>query len=379
MTTVPGHRFTGIMSRPNRFNWRRAVAYGPLLGVTIAVMETSVLPLDAMSAGRWLGFELSLMVIWSVAGVLLTSATMLLESRLRPWMMVPFMITFSLLISAGWSGSFGLGFETVQLESSNWFDRYSRLHIFWSCAFYGGLFVFALRVGMQSERTRRLLGSAELARQQTESVLSEARLLSLQGQVDPEFLLRVMVEVERRYARDPAGMGRLLDRLVSFLRAAMPGVRSGASTLAAEVLLAERYAEVCAELGPDRAIWTIQVEGALPELPFPSLLLLPLLDQLTAASGPTRRVELQVTQRYGHCILMLARGAPEHECRLTPELLYRLQVGLRAVFGDAWTLQTGPASAAVVLTLPLVQTAPAVPRPPSAPFHPPGDESWMRT
>jgi len=174
MTTAPGHRFTGTLSRPNRFNWRRAVAYGPLLGVTIAVMETSVLPLDAMSAGRWLGFELSLMVIWSVAGVVLTSATMLLESRLRPWMMVPFMITFSLLISAGWSGSFGLGFETVQLESSNWFDRYSRLHIFWSCAFYGGLFVFALRVGMQSERTRRLLGSAELARQQTESVLSEA-------------------------------------------------------------------------------------------------------------------------------------------------------------------------------------------------------------
>jgi len=201
-------------------------------------------------------------------------------------------------------------------------------------------------------------------------LLSEARLLSLQGQVDPAFLLRAMVEVERRYARDPAGMGRLLDRLVGFLRAAMPGVRSGVSTLAAEVRLAERYAEVCAELGPDRAIWTIQVEGALPELPFPSLLLLPLLDQLTAASGSTRRVEMQVTQRDGHCILMLARGAPEHERRLTPELLYRLQVGLRAVFGDAWALQSGLASAAVVLTLPLVRTAPATALRTPPPFSP---------
>jgi len=370
VTTATVHRFPGTLVGPNRFNWRRAVAFGPLLGVTIAVMESSVLPLDAMSAGRWLGFEISLVVIWSLAGVVLTGATMLLESRLRPWMMVPVVITFSLLISAGWSGTFGLGYQAAQTASSNWLDQNSRLHVFWGSTFYGGLFVFALRVGMQSERTRRLLGTAELARQQTESLLSEARLLSLQGQVDPAFLLRAMVEVERRYARDPAGMGRLLDRLVGFLRAAMPGVRSGVSTLAAEVRLAERYAEVCAELGPDRAIWTIQVEGALPELPFPSLLLLPLLDQLTAASGSTRRVELQVAQRDGHCILMLARGAPEHERRPTPELLYRLQVGLRAVFGDAWALQSGLASAAVVLTLPLVRTAPATALRTPPPFSP---------
>jgi hypothetical protein len=356
VNTAPASNRRAAAARPDRINWRRAVVYGLLWAVTIMVTETFVQPLDAMSLSKWLWFELGMMQ-WAVAGVALASATMLLEHRLRPWMTAPAVVAFSLLVTAGW---WQFGTEHDQSPySSTWFEGSGRLHVFWSAMVYGGLFVAAYRLSMQSERTRELLAQAEIARQETETLLSEAEFLSLQGHVDPAFLLRVMIEVEHRYAHDPAGMGRLLDPLVNFLRAAMPGVRSGASTLAAEVLLAGQYAQVWAELEADRATWNIRVEGLMPDLPFPPLLLLPVLDQL--ATGAPRRVELQVAQTDERCILALTRGVPFHEFRLAPQLLYRLQVGLSAVFGDAWELQSSPASPAYVLTLPMARTMSEVP------------------
>jgi len=338
-------------ARPSRIDWRRAVVYGVLWAATITVTETFVQPLDTMSLAKWLWFELGMMQ-WAVAGVALASATMLLEHRLRPWMFAPAVVAFSLLVTAGWWQFSGAPDQSPYV--STWFEGPGRLHIFWGAMVYGGLFVAAYRLSMQSERTRELLARAEIARQETENLFSEAQLLSLQGHVDPEFLLRAMVEVEHRYAHDAAGMGRLLDPLVNFLRAAMPGVRSGASTLAAELLLAGQYAQVWAELEAGRATWNIRVEGPMPDLPFPPLLLLPVLDQL--AAGSAHRVELDVVQTDERCILTLTHGVPIHERWLAPELLYRVQVGLRAVFGDAWELQGSPASPAYVLTLPLTRT-----------------------
>lgn len=353
-------------ARPGRIDWRRAVVYGVLWAVAVTMMEISVLPLDIRSPAEWLRFGLALLMKWSVTGVALASATMLLERRLSTWMIAPALIAFAWLASAGMESLA----SSVHPPPSR-LDGGNRVHVFWSSMFYGGLFVAAYRLSMQTERTRALLARAEIARQETESLYSEAQLLSLQGHVDPAFLLRAMVEVDRRYAHDATGMGRLLDALVSFLRSAMPGVRSGASTLAAELLLAEQYARVWAELEPGRATWKIQVEGTMPELPFPALLLLPVLDQLAGAVGSAHRVELQlqVTRTDGHCALTLARAVPRDELWLAPELLYRLQVGLRAVFGDAWTLQRSTAPPVVVLTLPLRPAAPASAHPLASPTH----------
>jgi LytS/YehU family sensor histidine kinase len=66
-----------------------------------------------------------------------------------------------------------------------------------------------------------MLRLAQIARQRTETLRTEAELDSLQGKIDPHFLLRVMVETKRRYDTDPAGATRLVDTLVRFLRAAM--------------------------------------------------------------------------------------------------------------------------------------------------------------
>ncbi len=125
----------------------------------------------------------------------------------------------------------------------------------WVCLFYGGLFMPGFVLVIRAERTRSLLGNAEIARSQTDTVLSQTQLQALRGQVDPDLLLRVMAEVQRRYAQDPAAAERLLDQLINFLRSAMPGVRSGRSTLAAELAIVQSYVQLWAELDPQRAGW----------------------------------------------------------------------------------------------------------------------------
>ncbi|HWH83572.1 MAG TPA: histidine kinase [Burkholderiaceae bacterium] len=351
---------------PAQLNWRRALSYGALWAIACATMESFALPLGDMNPVEWLEFNLRLMAHWLVAGIAPVGALLLLEPYLTPARFLPALLAFALIGTAAWSLYSMLQslFPILKfLINSPAIASGSSMHVFWASLCYGGVFIAVYGMSQRGERTRALLAQAEIARQRSEAALGAAQLQALQGQVDPAFLLRVMTEIERRYAAAPATVESLLDALIGFLRAAMPGVRSGASTLAAEVLLAMQYARLVAALGPGRGVRAIRVDGTMPDLPFPPLLLLPVLDALAAAPGDGGTT-LQIAQHEGRCNLTLARaGLSGNDAWLPPELLYRLQVGLRTWFGDAWTLTlhagTGPA---FTLTLPLTPP-PAVPEP----------------
>jgi len=329
--------------------WRRAVLYGVLWAVAISVLESFALPLGHVGATQLMDFVAGLFPRWCVMGIILAVVTMLFERRLTWWSIAPTLLGFSVLVCAAW------WFPSDSL----WPMEHGYLHIFWGGLFYGGVFVAAYRVNERAERTRRLFGRAEIARQRTESLLSAAQLRALQGHIDPTFLLRVMVEVERRYTQDARAAGALLDAMVSFLRAAMPGVRGGASTLAVEVQLAMQYAQVWAELEPRRPAWRLSLEGSIPDVQFPSLLLLPVLDRLASSEGASFHSELSVRDVGGKCELVLDSAASYRAPWLEPDLMYRLQVGLRTMFGEDWVLAVSDTSAApkFVLTLPFDRPA----------------------
>ena len=78
MITATAFERHAAAAHPGRFDWRRALVYGLLWGVAITMMETSVLPLDIRSPVEWLGFGLDLLMKWTLTGVALASATMLL-------------------------------------------------------------------------------------------------------------------------------------------------------------------------------------------------------------------------------------------------------------------------------------------------------------
>jgi len=126
-----------------------------------------------------------------------------------------------------------------------------------------------------------------------------------------------------------------------------------------------QYAQLVAAFEPGHNVRAIRVDGTVPDLPFPPLLLLPVLDAFAAAQGDGGTT-LQLAQHEGRCVLALARaGWSSNDAWMPPELLYRLQVGLRTLFGDDWALDlcAGAGSPALTLTLPMPSTAGAEPAP----------------
>jgi hypothetical protein len=248
---------------------------------------------------------------------------------------------------------FGLPSVRVQIPLS---------YFFWPALFYGGLFIAAWIWLDRSERTRRLLADAELARSTAEAHLGQAQLQALQGQVDPALLLRVLAEVQQRYRVDPRGADRLLDLLVAFLRAAMPAVRSGTSTLADEVTLLRAYAALSEQLDGGRVRWQLCIDAPPPGLSFPPLLVLPLVERL-ASTAPDAATLAMVMHCDADSVALELHGAAPGWRDETLE--YRLRVGLQGRFGDTWHLDVrdapAPNEAALTLRLSLSAATPLNP------------------
>lgn len=158
--------------------------------------------------------------------------------------------------------------------------------------------------GLMDFYERRLHSGRELQRVRLAHVglareVMAARLAALQAQVEPEFLFDTLEDIERAYAQGEADAGERIERLIHYLRMALPRLRHPGSTLGAEArLLASWLAVVEDRLGrplPMRTHWP----EALGAVPMPPMLLLPLLQAALqpalkgAAKGPDA-VRLQV-------------------------------------------------------------------------------------
>jgi hypothetical protein len=278
------------------------------------------------------------------------------------------LIVFALVLSATFAlvrrlarqfdvlaGTSSLGFNAPSLPTY--------LYDLWVILFFGGVFMTVRVLSIRTDRTRESLGRAEIERGRTESLLERAQLQALQGNVDPVFLLRVISEVENRHPVNAAAGDRLLGKLVVFLRHAMPGVRSGRSTLEAEVALARIYGQLWADLDPGHPRFVVRTDRPVPRLPFPALLLLPTIDQWLAATTSESKREVVVTCHADAVVITLENGTALPGRWLPTQLAYRLQVGLSMTCGENWSLllpeRTAAGNPAPSMTLTLAVAASA--------------------
>ena len=100
-------------------------------------------------------------------------------------------------------------------------------YLFWSNAFYGGLYTAGYLLARRAGWQRASLAEQRRVRSEADGALREAQLVSLRGQLQPDLLIEALTVLQERYATDGTQGDELFDRLIGFLRAAMPGVRSG--------------------------------------------------------------------------------------------------------------------------------------------------------
>jgi hypothetical protein len=334
---------------------------GVLWGGAVSAMQAVVLPLEEEAWSSIWRVVAWILPGWSAVGIGIAALIEVAGARVeRPWHVAASVIGCSIGFGALWSllYSFGAardiaasGLATVFPHGIDPFAAF--VYQTWTVLFYGGFYFLAWKLNHRLERSRELMGRLELARIDAEKLLHESQLALLRGFVDPELLLRAMAETERRFLHQGRKADALLRSLVAFLRLAMPGVRSGQSTLAGELALVAAYDELCAELESRPCKWSIA--GGAPGIPFPPLLMLPLLDALAVRSPSCERLRIEVGREPEGVVVQLFGGAIGGDDWIPPQLRYRLRVSLSALFGDAWSMSQGKghhrADAALLLRL----------------------------
>jgi hypothetical protein len=230
-------------------------------------------------------------------------------------------------------------------------------YLLWANLFYGGLYTIGYFATQRTLRLRRKLAELRLARNEAETRLREIRLQTLRGQIQPATLLEALDTLRARYAKDIVAGHALFDKIIDFLRAAMPGLRSGASTLAAEFAVLDAYAALREALDDAPPPWVLSLADAPADLTFPPLRLLPVLDQLSRNAPTASRIEVHAASEADNFVVKIAALSPLME----EDALRRLRRDAQSALGFGSAANEG--GEGIVATLRFPKSA-SPPRPP---------------
>lgn len=147
---------------------------------------------------------------------------------------------------------------------------------------------------LQEEQIRRLT---------LEKKTLETRLKMLQAQIEPHFLFNTLSNVLSLIESDP-GRGRaMLENLTSYLRSSLARTRDRRTTLGEELDLVRAYLDIYRIRMGDRLHYTIELPETLREVPFPPLLVQPLVENALRHGLEPRieggEVRIRVRERNG--------------------------------------------------------------------------------
>jgi sensor histidine kinase YesM len=110
-------------------------------------------------------------------------------------------------------------------------------------------------------------------------LLAEARLRTLQAQIEPHFLYNTLANVVSLIGSEPDKARHMLERLIDFLRASLSASRAEQATLGAELDLAAAYLDLLAVRMGARLRWRIEAQAqTAAALKIAPMLIQPLLE-----------------------------------------------------------------------------------------------------
>ncbi len=141
--------------------------------------------------------------------------------------------------------------------------------------FFGliGAIAFLLSERIEIEVKQRQLEQGESEKREV-----EANLKLLQAQIEPHFLFNTLANVSSLIDSDPGLAKKLLERLNDWLRVALARARSDRTTLDDELSMLENYLQILKIRFGERLRWRIEAADAARRLPFPPMLLQPLVE-----------------------------------------------------------------------------------------------------
>jgi hypothetical protein len=127
-------------------------------------------------------------------------------------------------------------------------------------------------------RSRRALAFAEEKEKQAavsdvSRQITEARLQTLQAQVEPHFLYNTLANVQALTEVDPPAANQMVGHLIQYLRSALPKMRDSTSTVGQELELVRAYLNILKMRMGERLEFAIEAPDDMLALPFPPMML----------------------------------------------------------------------------------------------------------
>ncbi|HLX29636.1 MAG TPA: histidine kinase [Casimicrobiaceae bacterium] len=204
-------------------------------------------------------------------------------------------------------------------------------------------------------RVRRALHAAEVERLELQRKTLEADLQGVQAQVEPAFLLDTLRRIGALCDDDPQTGARLLDEIITYLRAALPDLRATRSTLCKESERARAYLAILHLRSGRPFDDDVDVDESIEDAAIPSMIVLPLLAGVASTIGrqsaahigahPASSGETSSSLGFGAhvadgnvCIEVTARGAGACDFARAP-ILEEIRARLDALYGERASLE----------------------------------------
>jgi LytS/YehU family sensor histidine kinase len=226
----------------------------------------------------------------------------------------------------------------------------------------GGVVYAVAELVQRRKRTQIEFESALRRRSGLEHQVLESKLSAMQAQVEPRFLFDTLVDIEALYEQDPQQAAANLDRLITYLRAALPRLRESGSTVEAELDLVRAYLEVVTALHGGRPRLTIRLAEECRQSRFYPMLLLPLVQRAVRHPSGILPERIWLDVRRGRRTVVALRIQLAGGCADDPELA-RVRERLAGLYGAAARLDcVEVAGEATELTMHIPANGPAAAR-----------------
>ena len=118
----------------------------------------------------------------------------------------------------------------------------------------------------------------QLTRLAREKELTEAQFKLFQAQIEPHFLFNTLANIGSLIESSPLRAKSMLDSLNQYLRVSLKRTRNEETTLGQEIELLEAYLSILKQRMQERLEYKITCDEALLSMPFPPLLIQPLIE-----------------------------------------------------------------------------------------------------
>ena len=229
-----------------------------------------------------------------------------------------------------------------------------------------GAVVLVYSLQLRAVAAAAALHRAEVGQVALQKQMLEARLQVMRAQIEPHFLFNTLANVKRLCHTDVDRGLTMLENLSRYLRAALPQMREGHSTLGQEADLAEALMAVLQIRMGSRLTFLIDVPVALRTLPFPPMMLLTLVENAIkhglTPSPVGGRLEVTARREHGTLIVRVA----DNGVGIQPSIsggtgigLANTRARLAALYGPnaSLTLESGePTGVVAIIRGPIEQT-----------------------